>query len=122
MTGADHEESSPDASTLLITKLSCSLVGSQQKVRFEPGTQIHRIYGVSEAMEDFACNYGFNARYLDHLQKSAWRISGTDDEDGIRVVELPGHRFFLATLYLPQMNSVQGKPHPLILNFVRAAL
>jgi CTP synthase (UTP-ammonia lyase) len=119
---ADHEETSPDAPTLLITKLSCSLVGKKEAVRLEPGTQTHRMYGAGESIEDFACNYGFNPLYLDHFLNSGLRVSGTDAEGVIRTVELPGHPFFVATLYLPQMKSAPGKPHPLIAAFVKAAI
>ena len=32
-----------------------------------------------------------------------------------------GQRFFLATLFLPQFSSLPEAPHPLILEFVKAA-
>jgi CTP synthase (UTP-ammonia lyase) len=37
------------------------------------------------------------------------------------MVELPGHPFFIATLFVPQVLSQQEKPHPLIRAFVEAA-
>jgi CTP synthase (UTP-ammonia lyase) len=38
------------------------------------------------------------------------------------VIELPEHSFFLGTLFLPQLRSLPGRPHPLISAFVRAAI
>ncbi len=44
------------------------------------------------------------------------------DPDGeARIVELPGHDFCVATLFVPQMRSAPGRPHPLISAFVAAA-
>ena len=38
-----------------------------------------------------------------------------------RAVESPVHRFFIATLFQPQLSSKDKKPHPLVLAFVQAA-
>jgi CTP synthase (UTP-ammonia lyase) len=38
----------------------------------------------------------------------------------IRVLELPDHPFFVATLYVPQTRSRLGAPHPLVASFVEA--
>ncbi len=38
-----------------------------------------------------------------------------------RAIESPTHRFYIATLYQPQLSSKPGKPHPLVLAFVQAA-
>jgi CTP synthase (UTP-ammonia lyase) len=40
----------------------------------------------------------------------------------VRVVELPAHRFFVGTLYVPQLRSTPIHPHPLIVAFVEAAV
>jgi CTP synthase (UTP-ammonia lyase) len=118
---AEHEESSPEAATLLINRLSCSLVGQTQLVRFTPGSQVATIYGQSEAMEEFRCNYGFNSSFAENFRSGALRFSGFDSAGELRVVELPAHRFFVATLFLPQMRSNVGHPHPLITAYLRAA-
>jgi len=39
----------------------------------------------------------------------------------IRAIESPTHRFYIATLFQPQLTSKPGKPHPLVLAFVQAA-
>jgi CTP synthase (UTP-ammonia lyase) len=38
-----------------------------------------------------------------------------------RAIESPTHRFFIATLFQPQLSSKPGKPHPIIVEFLRAA-
>ncbi len=38
----------------------------------------------------------------------------------MRVIELPGHPFFMGTLFVPQTGSTPQRPHPLVTAFVRA--
>jgi CTP synthase (UTP-ammonia lyase) len=121
LAGADHEESAPGASLLLISKLSCSLVGQHKPVRFSAGSQIHRIYGADTAVEEFACNYGFNEAFAGHFDGADLRMVARDEDGTARVVELPSHRFFIATLYVPQVLSRPGAPHPLIAAYLQAA-
>jgi CTP synthase (UTP-ammonia lyase) len=48
-------------------------------------------------------------------------ISGTDQNGESRVIELPGHSFFVATLYVPQMRSRVSEPHLLVVAWLAAA-
>ena len=121
MSEADHEESSPEASLKLISKLSCSLVGQENRIRIAPHTQAHRIYGTTDITEIFACNYGLNAAFENHIRSRDLLVSGSDEDGTARIVELPGHPFFIATLFVPQVLSRKEKPHPLIVAFVEAA-
>jgi CTP synthase (UTP-ammonia lyase) len=120
-TDADHEESSPNASVKLISKLTCSLVGQERNVEIVPGSQAHRIYGKNEAKEIFACNYGLNEGFSNQIRSKELRVSGYDDDGTVRMVELPGHPFFISTLFVPQVVSQIGEPHPLIVAYVEAA-
>jgi len=52
---------------------------------------------------------------------AALQISGVDQDGEPRVTELTGHRFFVATLYVPQMRSQVGGPHPLVSAWLQAA-
>ena len=49
------------------------------------------------------------------------RIVGVDDNGDARIVELSDHRYFMATLFLPQFSSSAEKPHPLIVEYLNAA-
>ena len=122
LTEADHEESSPNASLKLISKLTCSLAGQEQAVRIVPGTRAHAIYRRDEAIEPFACSYGLNETFADQIQSRQLRFSGFGNDGTARAAELPGHPFFLATLFAPQVNSKPGSPHPLIVACLEAAI
>ena len=122
ISGADHEESSPDATVKLISKLTCSVAGQERTVRILAGSQAHRIYGKTEATEIFACNYGLNEAFVEHIRSKDLRVSGYDEDGTVRMIELPGHPFFISTLFVPQVLSEPGKPHPVIVGYLEAAI
>jgi len=118
---AEHEETAPDASRLVISKLACSLVGIKQQIHITPGTLTHRAYGKEEVTEEFRCNYGLGPRYRDQISKGELKVAGVDPDEEVRIVELSNHRFFLATLFVPQLSSSPNMPHPLIAAYLKAA-
>ena len=119
---AEHEESAASAPRLLITRLTCSLVGLAGTVRLGPGSLAHRVYGKTEITEEFRCNYGLNPAYRAKIADGTLTVTGVDPDGEVRIVELPTHRFFVATLFVPQHSSRPGQPHPLITAYLKAAL
>jgi CTP synthase (UTP-ammonia lyase) len=121
LTQADHAETNPSATFALITPLVCSLTGGAQGVIFfRPGSRIATIYGQTEATEEFNCNYGVSLDHQPLLESSALHVSGVDSENEVRVVELEGHPFFIATLFQPERSAFKGMVHPLLRAFVQA--
>ena len=49
------------------------------------------------------------------------QVTGLDPTGEVRIVELGAHRFFMATLFLPQVASGPDRPHPLIMAYLQAA-
>lgn len=118
---ADHAESNPDAAMPLVGALSCSLVGMRGKVTLTEDSRAARAFGRTESTEAYHCNYGLNARYRHVLDGAALRITGEDEEGAVRVVELTGHPFYMATLFQPELSASTGQPHPLVQAFLAAA-
>lgn len=118
--GADHEESNPDAERLAVTALSCSLVGQEGPVSLVPGSRAAGLYGRLEVVEDYFCNYGVSPEYAEALSALGLVVTGRSDDGEVRIVELEGHPFFLGTLFIPQMRSAPGAPHPLLAGFAAA--
>jgi len=127
---ADTEESQSGSSNYVVTPLSCALpnrhaggpMGSgDEQVRILPGTRLYSICGEWDASEQYYCNYGVNEKFEASFQAAGLRISARGARGETRAVELPEHRFFLATLFQPQLSSRPESPHPLILAFLRAA-
>ncbi|MBI2680482.1 MAG: CTP synthase [Candidatus Solibacter usitatus] len=122
LSAAVSEEYDATASCLFVSRLACSLRGgSRMKVRILPGTLAHRLYSSDQAEERYYCNFGFNPAYRDQMEKGGARFSATDQEGEVRVFELPAHRFFVGTLFVPQTSSSSAKPHPIIAGFAAAA-
>jgi CTP synthase (UTP-ammonia lyase) len=121
LAGAEHAESSPDAESLLISQLSCSLAGVRGRIHFPPGARLATIYGAEQATESYQCNYGLNPRYRALIASSPLRIAALDDAGDVRGVELPAHPFFVATLFQPELTALAGAVHPLVRAFAHAA-
>ena len=118
---AEHAETAPDASRLVISPLACSLVGVTQQVYITPSTLAHQAYGTEAVVEEFRCHYGLNPAYRGHISQGALKVTGVDRDGEVRIVELSDHRFFLATLFVPQLSSSPDLPHPLIVAYLQAA-
>jgi CTP synthase (UTP-ammonia lyase) len=119
---AHHAEYDPYASDLFITQLACSLAGREMQLNFVQGSQIAVIYGSLSATEQYYCNFGVNPDRVPLLKSGPLRITGSDSEGVVRVIELPGHPFFIGTLFVPQTRSTPEKPHLLVTAFLRAVV
>jgi len=119
---ADHAESNPSATMPLISRLACSLAGAKGVIRLSPGTRLAAIYGKTEIIENYQCNFGLNPGYKDILSRGKLLISGMDENGEVRAVELKDHPFFIATLFQPEQSAFAGEAHPLIRAFVDSAM
>ena len=117
---AEHAEYDPYASRLFVTALECSLAGTTMTVRLNPGSRAADAYSALEAVESYYCNFGLNAEYRAALEAGGLVVSGTDHDGEVRVIELPDHPFFVATLFVPQVASTEDVPHPLVSAYIAA--
>ena len=117
---AQHAEYDPYSSDLFISALTCSLAGREMNLNFVEGSQVAEIYGENSAIEEYYCNFGVNPEKIELLKSGSLQITGSDVEGEIRVIELPNHPFFLATLFVPQARSTASRPHPLVSAFLTA--
>lgn len=90
-------------------------------MKFAPDSEVARCYGRLETVEHYHCRFGVNPRFHGLLNDGGLRFSGFDEAGEARVLELPGHRFFVAALFLPQLASRPNEPHPLIRALVHYA-
>lgn len=117
---AAHAEYDANASRLFIAQLSCSVAGKTLPVQLRAGSRARSWYGSPEAVESYYCNFGLNPAFQNALDAAGLRVTGIDDTGECRVLELPDHPFFLATLFLPQLNSRPEQPHPLVVAYLDA--
>ena len=121
ITAAEHAESSPEAGTHVVVPLACSLLGAEGPIRLEPGSRAARLMGVTASTERYFCSYGLSPTFAPQLLGGPLAATGWDDEGDVRVVELDGHPFYLATLFQPERSSSEEAPHGLIVGLVAAA-
>jgi len=121
LTTAGHAENTPHAESPLIAPLACSLIGHEGMVSITPGSAAEHILGVDRTMERYHCGYGLDPRYRDVLSAHGMRFTGHDGPD-VRIAELPGHPFFLSTLFQPELAIDDGRRHPIVRAFAHAAV
>jgi CTP synthase (UTP-ammonia lyase) len=122
-TDAEHAEYDSNASRLFISALSCSLVGKELRISLQPNTTARALYGNDDIVERYYCTFGVNPEYTDTLAGSRnLVISGRDLNGEIRIIEIPDHPFFVGTLFVPQTQSRESRPHPLVSGFLEAVL
>jgi CTP synthase (UTP-ammonia lyase) len=121
LAGVENAEVTPDAGEQLIVPLECSLRGHEEAVMVVPGTLAAKISGPGRRTERYHCAYGLNERYLEALTSGGLRFSGFDDSGHVRILELPGHPFFMGTLFQPELHGDGAQPHPVIRAFAVAA-
>jgi CTP synthase (UTP-ammonia lyase) len=119
---ADHAESSPDATTQVITPLTCSLFGERMDVEVRMETKAFAAYGRTQTTERYYCHFGLNPAYVDQLEHAGLVVSGVDHDGEVRILEHPTLRFFMGTLFVPQTSSAPGDPHPLVVALTEAAV
>ena len=88
-------------------------------VRVKPGSRASQIFRQEQIAEEYFCNYEVSRDYEDALETAGLRITGRGEAGEARIVELPEHRFFIATLFQPQLTSVAARrPHPLLMEYL----
>lgn len=99
----------------------------------KPGSLVDTIYAKHNAYKDATSHliserhrhrFEFNNEYREVLEKNGFVISGTSpDNFFVEMIELPQevHPFFVATQAHPEYKSRPENPHPLFIEYLRAA-
>jgi CTP synthase len=91
--------------------------------KIKKNTLLHQAYGADEVSERHRHRYELNNDFRKQLGDAGLVFSGIyQAADLVEVIELPGHRWFLATQYHPEFKSRPTRPHPLFAGFVKAAV
>ncbi len=86
------------------------------------GTFSFESYGKKEISERHRHRYEFNNQFRETLEKAGLVIAGTSpDGKLVEVVEIKDHPWFVAVQFHPEFKSRPRSPHPLFVNFVKAA-
>lgn len=87
------------------------------------GSIVSRLYKGVKASERHRHRYEVNPEYHERLTEKGLLLSGTSQNGRLaEFIELPGHRFFVATQAHPELKSRLESPAPLFYGFIEAAL
>jgi CTP synthase (UTP-ammonia lyase) len=87
-----------------------------------PGSFLAGCYGAASAEEEYFCNFEVNPEYVAAFEGTRLLAAAFGEQRELRAVERAGHPFFVATLFQPQLGSQEGKPHPLLTAYLKAAV
>ncbi|MEW5802444.1 MAG: CTP synthase [bacterium] len=90
--------------------------------RLKPGSRVFQAYGQEEITERHRHRFEFNNAYRLPFEEKGMVMSGlSPDQNLVEVIELPGHRWFVACQFHPEFKSRPRSPHPLFTAFIEAA-
>lgn len=131
ITDADTAENNSGSKNIVVYPVACAvpnrkkgapkLSGAIPEIRLRPGSYLQSFYGKDRATEEFFCNYEVNPDYEWAAMEAGFPIVARGAQGEVRAIESPTHRFYIATLFQPQLSSKPNKPHPLVVAFVQAA-
>jgi CTP synthase len=92
-------------------------------VELKPGTIAFKIHGNQKTIRRrFRHRWELNPKYIECIEKKGMVFSGKAPKQPImQVLELPNHKFYMASQYHPELTSRPLNPDPLFLNFIKAA-
>lgn len=106
-----------------IEKLGGTMRLGAYNCKLVKGTLAHKIYGKSLISERHRHRFEVNNEYREQLKKAGMVFSGINEEfDLVEIIELPNHPFFVGVQFHPELKSTVENPHPIFLDFVKAAV
>ncbi len=131
LTGAHSSELDPDAPypviDLMPGQVGVTAKGGTMRLgsypcRLAEGSLAEAAYGTREIHERHRHRYEFNNDYREALTKAGLVLSGlSPDGKLVEMIELPGHPWFMAGQFHPELKSRPNRAHPLFREFVKAA-
>jgi CTP synthase (UTP-ammonia lyase) len=128
---ADSAENNSGSKNIIIYPVACAVPGKNKnapklsgmvpEIRLRPGSYLQSFYGKDVVTEEFFCNFEVNPDYEWAAMEAGFPVVARGAQNEIRAIESPTHRFYIATLFQPQLTSTVKSPHPLVLAFVQAA-
>ena len=91
--------------------------------KLEKESKSYAAYGQLEISERHRHRYEFNNVFLPVFEKAGMKATGYNPETGlVEIVEIPAHKWFVAVQFHPEYSSTVLHPHPLFVDFVKAAI
>ena len=86
------------------------------------GSLANKIYNKTEISERHRHRFEYNSQYSHQLESAGMVNTGINPKTKlVEIIEIPEHPWFLGVQYHPEYKSTVATPHPLFINFVKAA-
>ena len=128
---ADTAENNSGSKNIVIYPVACAVPGRKgdapklsgvvPEIRLRPGSYLQSFYGRDVTSEEFFCNFEVNPEYEFTAMEAGFPVVARGANGEVRAIESPSHKFFLATLFQPQLTSTAENPHPVVIAFLQAA-
>ncbi len=90
--------------------------------KLKKGSKAWEAYQKDEIFERHRHRYEFNNEYREAIEKAGLKVVGTSpDEELVEIVELENHPWFIGVQFHPEFKSKPTAPHPLFVQFIKAA-
>ena len=87
------------------------------------GTKVAKAYGKLDIEERHRHRFEFKDEFRKQFEDGGMIFAGENPETHlVEVMELPGKKWYIGTQYHPEYSSTVLIPHPLFMDFVRAAI
>ena len=89
----------------------------------QQGSRVFDIYKKEHIQERHRHRYEFNNDFQKEYEKAGMMCVGRNPEsDLVEIVEIPGLKWYIGTQFHPEYQSTVLHPHPLFVDFVKAAI
>ena len=93
------------------------------KCKLKKGTKAYEIYGKENISERHRHRFEFNNAFKEEFEKAGMICSGMNEEsDLVEIIELKSHKWYIGVQFHPEYSSTVVNPHPLFINFIKAAI
>ena len=91
--------------------------------KLEHGSLAYKVYGKDTIMERHRHRYEFNNDYREQFEHAGVKCSGINpDSNLVEIIEITSKKWFIGTQFHPEYSSTVLHPHPLFINFIKAAI
>ncbi len=130
--GANSTEMDPETPFAVIDKMEAQKAittkGGTMRLgaydcELKKGSKIYQAYQKTQIKERHRHRYEFNNDFLEAFQDSDMSFVGKNPQTGlVEAMELKKHKWFVGVQFHPEYKSTVLKPHPIFVDFVKAAL
>lgn len=106
-----------------ITNLGGTMRLGAYKCVLDENSLVYNAYKVKEIEERHRHRYEFNNTYRKEFEQAGMKCVGVNPETNlVEIVEVPSLSWYVGTQFHPEYSSTVLHPHPLFLNFIKAAI